>query len=121
MTDYPLHWRGGTTSKRSISGKGTLLRRKPSRCSAVPAGRRLMQETEKCATWVVYQVTIHGKPSGTNAVCEQGEWDAMVRARPGYHTLVQAGSTSEGAAERLARGVPGAGTGKPPELGPPGQ
>lgn len=80
-----------------------------------------MRKTEICATWVVYRVTIHGKPSGTNAVCEQDEWDAMERARPGYHTLVQAGITSEGAAERLARGVPGAGTGESPELGAPGQ
>ena len=39
-----------------------------------------------------------------NAVCERGEWEAMERARPGYHTLVQTGIFNEGEAEKLARG-----------------
>jgi hypothetical protein len=56
--------------------------------------------------WVVYQMTIHRKPS-VNAVCEQDEWDAMERERPGYHTLVRAGITNEPEAERLARGTSG--------------
>ncbi len=60
--------------------------------------------TEQTITWVVYLMTIQGKTSGMNAVCEQGEWEAMERARPGYHTLVQAGIINEGEAERLARG-----------------
>jgi hypothetical protein len=60
--------------------------------------------TEQTITWVVYLMTIHGKTSGMNAVCEQGEWEAMERARPGYHTLVQAGIINEGEAEWLARG-----------------
>ena len=63
-----------------------------------------MRMTERTRTWVVYLMTIHGKTSGMNAVCEQGEWEAMERARPGYHTLVQAGIINEGEAERLARG-----------------
>jgi hypothetical protein len=62
-----------------------------------------MSTTEKPVSWVVYRMTIHGKPSGMNAVCEQGEWDAMERARPGYHTLILGGITNEGEAERLAR------------------
>jgi hypothetical protein len=62
-----------------------------------------MSTTEKPVSWVVYRMTIHGKPSGMNAVCEQGEWDAMERARPGYHTLVLGGIANEGEAERLAR------------------
>jgi hypothetical protein len=62
-----------------------------------------MSKTEQPMLWVVYRMTIHGKPSGMPAVCEQGEWDAMECARPGYHTLVQAGITNEGEAERLAR------------------
>ena len=66
-----------------------------------------MSTTEKPVSWVVYRMTIHGKPSGMNAVCEQGEWDAMERARPGYHKLVRSGITSEGEAERLARGTAG--------------
>ena len=41
-----------------------------------------------------------------NAVCRQSEWEAMERAQPGYHTLVQAGITNEGEAERLARSGP---------------
>jgi hypothetical protein len=53
--------------------------------------------------WVVYQMTVHGKPSGVNAVCEQTEWDAMERSRFGYHRLVRAGLASETEAEKLAR------------------
>jgi hypothetical protein len=48
-------------------------------------------------------MTIHGKPTGMSAVCEQREWDAMERAQPGHHTLIVAGLTNEGEAERLAR------------------
>jgi hypothetical protein len=39
-------------------------------------------------SWVVYLMTIHGKPSGMSAVCPKSEWDAMELARPGYHVLV---------------------------------
>ena len=66
-----------------------------------------MPRPEKAVTWVVYQMTVHGKGSGVNAVCEQGEWDAMEAERPGYHTLVQAGIATEAEAERLARGSAG--------------
>jgi hypothetical protein len=62
-----------------------------------------MRNSEECKSWVVYQMTIHGKPTGRSAVCEQWEWEAMERAQPGHHTLVQAGITNEGEAERLAR------------------
>ena len=79
-----------------------------------------MSKTEEQTSWVVYRMTVPGKPSGGNAVCEQGEWNAMERAQPGYHTLIRAGIASEGEAERLARGGPVDGdTGKPPELKPP--
>jgi hypothetical protein len=64
-----------------------------------------MRKTEISRLWVVYRMTIHGKPSEISAVCEQGEWEAMERDRPGYHTLVLAGITNEGEAERLARTV----------------
>ncbi len=53
--------------------------------------------------WVVFRMTIHGKNSEMSAVCEQAEWDAMELAEPGHYTLVQAGITNEGEAERLAR------------------
>ena len=62
-----------------------------------------MSVPEEIPSWVVYVMTLHGKTSGMSAVCEQGEWEAMERARPGYHVLVQAGITNEGEAERLAR------------------
>ena len=65
-----------------------------------------MTQIEKVKTWVVYRMTIHGKPTGMKAVCEQGEWEAMEHASPGYHTLIQAGITNEGEAERLARSSP---------------
>ena len=70
-----------------------------------------MRKVEEVMAWVVYSMTIHGKPSGPNAVCSQAEWDAMERAQPGYHTLVRAGLTSEGEAEKLARESPGGTTG----------
>jgi hypothetical protein len=65
-----------------------------------------MRKTEKIMSWVVYRMTIHGKPTGMNAVCEQDEWEEMERAQPGYHTLILAGITNEGEAERLARSSP---------------
>ena len=65
-----------------------------------------MSTTEKSVSWVVYRMTIHGKPSGMNAVCEHSEWEAMERASPGYHLLVRAGIPNEGEAERLARSGP---------------
>lgn len=64
-----------------------------------------MRMTEKSVSWVVYRMTIHGKPSAMNAVCEQGEWDAMEHAQPGHHQLIRAGITNEGEAEQLARTV----------------
>lgn len=63
-----------------------------------------MREVEQCESWVVYLMTLHGKKAGVNAVCEQGEWDAMELARPGYHKLIKSGITNEGEAEQLARG-----------------
>lgn len=62
-----------------------------------------MVGTSKVESWVVYKMTLHGKPVGVNAVCEQAEWDAMELSRPGYHQLIQSGITNEGEAERLAR------------------
>ena len=65
-----------------------------------------MRNTEEPQSWVVYRMTMRGKTTGMGAVCEQGEWEAMERAQPGLHTLVRAGITNEGEAERLARSVP---------------
>ncbi len=69
-------------------------------------GGRTMQKDQR-ASWVVYRMTIHGKESGMNAVCQQSEWDAMEQAQPGHHKLIQAGIANEGQAERLARGTAG--------------
>lgn len=66
-----------------------------------------MLQTEQVGPWVVYLMTTHKKADGMRAVCAQSEWDAMELARPGYHTLIQAGMTSEGEAEKLARGTYG--------------
>src|SRR5262245_44439120 len=74
-----------------------------------------MSDTKKAALWVVYRMTVYGKPSAAAAVCEQSEWDALELARPGYHTLVLAGIPCECEAERVARGGPAdAEEGKPP-------
>jgi hypothetical protein len=64
-----------------------------------------MREVEKCESWVVYLMTLNAKKPAMGAVCEQGEWDAMELARPGYHKLIKSGITSEGEAEQLARGT----------------
>jgi hypothetical protein len=61
----------------------------------------------RAEVWVVYQMTTKASPDGIRAVCNQGEWAAMVRARPGHFTLVRDGISSEGEAERLARGTAG--------------
>ena len=66
-----------------------------------------MRLTRHVESWVVYELTILGKPSGINVVCEQSEWDTLQGASPGVHTLVKAGITNEPEAERCARaGMP---------------
>ncbi len=71
-----------------------------------------MRTTMRAVAWVVYKVTIHGKPGEVNAVCEQGEWDAMERERPGHHVLVKARIPHEAEAEALARAGSGYAAGK---------
>jgi hypothetical protein len=66
-----------------------------------------MPKPDKAVSWVVYLMTVHAKESPVNAVCEQAEWDAMELAKPGLHTLVRSGITSEAEAEKLARGTSG--------------
>jgi hypothetical protein len=51
-------------------------------------------------------MTLHGKQAAMSAVCEQSEWEALELARPGYHTLVQAGIATESEAEQIARRPP---------------
>lgn len=66
-----------------------------------------MRKTKEVGSWVVYKITIRGQETGMNAVCEQEEWEAMEKAQPGHHTLVQDGILSESEAEKLARGTSG--------------
>jgi hypothetical protein len=62
--------------------------------------------SEKTETWVVYLMT--GKNvNGIKAVCDKTEWDALERAKPGLHHLIQGGIASESEAEILARGASG--------------
>ena len=53
---------------------------------------------EKSETWVVYLMT-GKKTNGMKAVCEKLEWDAMERAKPGLHQLIQEGIATETEAE----------------------
>jgi hypothetical protein len=62
----------------------------------------------KAVAWAVYSFPMKGSPDGMRAVCEQSEWEALDRSKPGFYTLIQAGITNEGEAERLARGTAGA-------------
>jgi hypothetical protein len=66
-----------------------------------------MPKSHEAVLWVVYTTDPLGKTPNINAVCEQGEWDAMELAQPGRHTLVRSGITSEAEAEKLARGTSG--------------
>jgi hypothetical protein len=63
-----------------------------------------MMRIRQSGPWVVYQHTIKGE-AGPKVVCEQAEWEAMERDRPGLHTLIRAGIADEAEAERLARGT----------------
>ena len=65
--------------------------------------RKLVQDR----SWVVYQATGKGVTDGSHSVCGQSEWEAMERTNPGGQTLIRSGITSEGEAERLARGTAG--------------
>ena len=61
----------------------------------------------KKTLWVVYEIGAAGKDQGINVVCDQDEWDALELAQPDKHKLIRTGITSEGEAERLARGTSG--------------
>ncbi|MCU0703227.1 MAG: hypothetical protein MUF18_04465 [Fimbriiglobus sp.] len=53
--------------------------------------------------WVVFRMGSLAQRVGQNAVCTQAEWDARTLAYPGRDTLIRAGITNEGEAERFAR------------------
>ena len=73
-----------------------------------------MRKTKAVVSWVVYKMALQGREAGMNAVCEQGEWEAMEIAQPGHHTLVRDGIPSESEAEKLARGTSGDPKPRPP-------
>ena len=62
-----------------------------------------MRQLHHVESWVVYEKTVQGKPSGLHVVCEQAEWEALDGEYPGVHTLVRSGIATEGEAERQAR------------------
>ena len=68
-----------------------------------------MRRTNQAVLWAVYQRAwkFHRTEVLVNAVCEQGEWDALQNAQPGVHTLVRGRIGSEEEAEKLARGTSG--------------
>jgi hypothetical protein len=66
-----------------------------------------MNRARQPSRWVVYLLAAPGRQGGGSAVCEQREWDAMERDRPGHFTLVRAGIASEPEAEALAREASG--------------
>ena len=75
-----------------------------------------MRQVEEAVAWVVYKLTLPGGKVVGNVVCEQSEWDEKELARPGYHTLVRAGITSESEAEALARQSSGFAPVVPPHI-----
>jgi hypothetical protein len=66
-----------------------------------------MRKLEQNESWVIYQTINKGVVTGPNSVCERDEWEALEQLRPGAQVLVQQGISSEGVAERLARGTSG--------------
>jgi len=67
-----------------------------------------MRPTKQASSWVVYRMTLKDKmQTEVNAVCEQGEWDAMQRENPEARALVRSGIATEEEAEKLARGATG--------------
>jgi hypothetical protein len=49
---------------------------------------------------------VNGVVMGANAICDQAEWEAMERSRPGHQPLIRGGIASEVDAERLCRSSP---------------
>jgi hypothetical protein len=74
-----------------------------------------MRLNETAGPWVVYRMPVQGKGGGMTALCSQREWEDMDRTQPGRYTLVRAGISNEGEAERLARSTPPL----PPPVTPP--
>jgi len=61
----------------------------------------------KAQSWVVYSMPVRDNVIPMRCVCEQSEWEAIERSKPGHYVLIQSGIENEGEAERLARGSSG--------------
>ena len=78
-----------------------------------------MRITNVCHAWVVYKMTMPKNAVGGNVVCEQREWEALEASRPGFHTLLHSGLTTEQEAEKLARGTAGEAPPRSPKVKKP--
>lgn len=58
-------------------------------------------------SWVIYQAVVKGELTDLKGVCEQTEWEAMERTKPGSTVLIHSGIADEAVAERRARGTSG--------------
>lgn len=67
----------------------------------------LLHKVRRRESWVIYRAVIKGEVAGPNGVCEQADWEAMERAKPGGTVVIQAGIADEAVAERRARGTSG--------------
>lgn len=57
-------------------------------------------------SWVVYRLTLSEKTGSMNGVCDQTEWESLQSNTRGQLTLIKSGISTEGEAEKIARGVP---------------
>ena len=67
----------------------------------------MVMKARRPESWVIYRAVVRGEVIGPTGVCEQAEWEAMERAKPGGTWVVQSGIADEAVAERLARGTSG--------------
>lgn len=65
-----------------------------------------MAAFESVESWVVYRLTLSEKSGSMNGVCDQTEWEALRTNTRGQLTLIKSGISTEGEAEKIARGVP---------------
>jgi hypothetical protein len=81
---------------------GDILGIRPGASGGEGGHVKLLNTARRAESWVIYRDVVDGAVGG-HGVCEQAEWEAMERARPGGTFLVQSGIADERVAERLAR------------------
>ena len=62
-----------------------------------------MIDTDRPASWVVFESAGHVKGRRLTVICEQEEWDAMEPDLRKNYVLIRSSITNEGEAEQLAR------------------